>query len=87
MTKIRPCRDNERAAILSIINAAAEVYRGVIPPDRWHEPSMHQDELNREIAAGVIFWRHEDDGVLIGVMGKQSVRDVDLIRHAYVMPE
>ena len=27
------------------------------------------------------------DGVLAGVMGIQSVRDVDLIRHAYVLPD
>ena len=26
------------------------------------------------------------DGVLVGVMGIQPVRDVDLIRHAYVRP-
>ena len=86
MTNIRSCRANDRAAILSIINAAAEAYRGVIPADRWHEPYMHEDELNSEIAAGVTFWGHEDDGVLVGVMAMQSVRDVDLIRHAYVLP-
>jgi GNAT superfamily N-acetyltransferase len=86
MTNIRPCRPDDRAAILSIVNAAAEAYRGVIPADRWHEPYMRQDELNSEIAAGVTFWGYEDDGVLVGVMGMQSVRDVDLIRHAYVLP-
>ena len=86
MTNIRRCRANDRAAILSIINAAAEAYRGVIPADRWHEPYMHQDELNSEIAAGVTFWGHEDDGVLVGVMGMQSMREVDFIRHAYVLP-
>ena len=59
MTNIRPCRPDDRAAILSIINAAAEAYRGVIPADRWHEPYVHQDELNSEIAAGVTFWGHE----------------------------
>jgi len=32
---IRRCRDDERAAILEIVNAAAEAYRGVIPPDLW----------------------------------------------------
>jgi hypothetical protein len=36
--RIRPCRDGERGAILAIVNAAAEAYRGVIPADRWHEP-------------------------------------------------
>jgi hypothetical protein len=35
---IRLCRDDERDDILSVINAAAEAYRVVIPADRWHEP-------------------------------------------------
>ena len=83
---IRPCRDDDRTAILAIINAAAEAYRGVIPADRWHEPYMSREELDSEIAAGVVFWGYEEDGSLAGVMGIQSVRDVDLIRHAYVLP-
>ena len=87
MITIRPCRDNDRAAILAIVNAAAEAYHGVIPADRWHEPYMPGDELDGEIAAGVVFWGYEEDGRLLGVMGLQSVRDVDLIRHAYTMPD
>jgi GNAT superfamily N-acetyltransferase len=83
---IRRCRDDERAAILAIVNAAAEAYRGVIPADRWHEPYMSADELDGEIAAGVAFSGHEDTGELVGVMGIQPVGDVDLIRHAYVEP-
>jgi GNAT superfamily N-acetyltransferase len=86
MSNVRPCRDDERAAILAIVNAAAEAYRGVIPADRWHEPYMPGHEFDSEIAAGVVFWGHEADGMLVGVMGLQSVRDVDLIRHAYVLP-
>jgi GNAT superfamily N-acetyltransferase len=86
MTTIRSCRDGERAAILAIVNDAAQAYRGVIPADRWHEPYMPADELDREIAAGVAFWGYEENGALIGVMGLQAVRDVDLIRHAYVLP-
>src|SRR5262249_3723019 len=86
MTKIRPCRDNDRAAILDIINSAAEAYRGVIPADRWHEPYMPRDELDREVASGVIFWGYEEHRKLSGVMGIQSVHDVNLIRHAYVLP-
>jgi GNAT superfamily N-acetyltransferase len=85
-TRIRPCRDDEHAAILAIVNAAAEAYRGAIPADRWHEPYMGAAELDREIAAGVAFWGYEEDGELLGVMGIQPVRDVDLIRHAYVLP-
>jgi GNAT superfamily N-acetyltransferase len=85
--RIRPCRDDERGAILAIINAAAEAYRGVIPADRWHEPYMDSRELDSEIAAGVRFWGYEADGELIGAMGVQSVQEVDLIRHAYVRPD
>jgi GNAT superfamily N-acetyltransferase len=86
VSSIRPCRDDERAAILGIVNAAAEAYRGVIPADRWREPYMPGDELDAEIAAGVAFWGYEIDGALVGLMGIQPVRDVDLIRHAYVLP-
>jgi GNAT superfamily N-acetyltransferase len=87
VSAIRPCRDDERAAILAIVNAAAEAYRGAIPADRWHEPYMDAAELDAEIAAGVAFSGYEDGGELVGVMGVQPVRDVDLIRHAYVVPE
>jgi GNAT superfamily N-acetyltransferase len=83
---IRRCRDDERGEILAIVNAAAEAYRGVIPRDAWHEPYMPREELDEEIAAGVDFWGYEDDAALLGVMGIQAVRDVQLIRHAYVRP-
>ncbi|HET6173170.1 MAG TPA: GNAT family N-acetyltransferase [Gaiellales bacterium] len=86
MTVIRPCREHEHAAILAIVNAAAEAYREVIPADRWHEPYMAADELAQEVAGGIVFWGYEDGGALIGVMGIQPVADVDLIRHAYVFP-
>ena len=87
MSSIRPCRQEQRGAILAIVNAAAEAYRGVIPPDRWHEPYMSREELDAEIAAGVVFFGYgEADGEVVGVMGVQPVRDVDLLRHAYVAP-
>ena len=47
---------------------------------------MPAAELDREISAGVAFWVYEADGALVGTMGIQAVRDVDLIRHAYVLP-
>ncbi len=87
MATIRRCRDDERDAILAIVNAGAEAYRGVIPADRWHEPYMTAEALARELEAGVVFWGWEDDGALTGVMGIQQLDEVDLIRHAYVLPE
>lgn len=87
MSDIRECVDQDFPAILAIINAAAEAYRGAIPPDRWHDPYMSGDELQAELAAGVLFSGYEDDDGLRGVMGLQAVRDVDLIRHAYVLPD
>jgi GNAT superfamily N-acetyltransferase len=83
---IRPCSDADLEVVNEIINAAAEAYRGVIPADCWHEPYMARAELRAEIAAGVTFAGWELDGELRGVMGIQPVRDVTLIRHAYVLP-
>jgi GNAT superfamily N-acetyltransferase len=85
MRTLRPCREGELTEMLDIINAAAQAYRGVIPADRWHEPYMSAAALTREIADGVEFWGC-DAGSLLGVMGIQRVRDVELIRHAYVRP-
>lgn len=86
MSNIRPCRPDDHATILAIMNAAAEAYRGVIPEDCWHEPYLSSSQLESEIAAGVAFWGYDTNGALVGVMGFQTVRDVDLIRHAYVLP-
>lgn len=47
---------------------------------------MPREELGQEIEAGVDFWGYEEDGALLGVMGIQRVKDVQLIRHAYVLP-
>jgi GNAT superfamily N-acetyltransferase len=84
---VRGIAADERAAMLEIVNAAAAAYRGAIPADRWHEPYMSAAELDREIAAGVEFLGADSGGRLAGVMGIQAVRDVDLIRHAYVRRE
>lgn len=87
MGNLRDCVTDDFPAILAIINAAAEAYRGVIPSDCWHDPYMSRDALRAELAAGVAFSGYEADGGLRGVMGRQAVADVDLIRHAYVLPE
>jgi GNAT superfamily N-acetyltransferase len=72
-------------AILNVVNDAAKAYKGAIPADRWKEPYMPQDELRKELEEGVEFYGWMQNGVLIGVMGIQLVKDVTLIRHAYVL--
>jgi N-acetylglutamate synthase-like GNAT family acetyltransferase len=86
MTSMRRCEVADHPRILEIINAASEAYRGVIPADCWHEPYMPAAKLASDIAAGVEFWGCEKDGELVGVMGIQPVKDVALVRHAYVWP-
>lgn len=73
-------------SILAVVNDAAQVYKGVIPSDRWHDPYMPRNVLENEIAHGVEFWIAEDEGLLLGVMGVQDKGDVTLVRHAYVAP-
>jgi len=81
---IRPCTERDFEDIFAIINAAAQKYQGIIPPDCWKVPYMPAEELRHEIGQGVNFWGFEDSGKLVGVMGIQHVKDVTLIRHAYV---
>ena len=83
---IRRSVEADFAAMLDIVNDAAQAYRDAIPADRWHEPYMPGDELEREIAGGVVFWVAEQDGRLSGMMGMQDKVDVALVRHAYVAP-
>jgi GNAT superfamily N-acetyltransferase len=84
---IRPCSDGDFETIGSIINDAARAYKGVIPSDRWKEPYMSRAQLRHEMEDGVAFWCYAEKGELLGVMGIQRVKDVTLIRHAYVRPE
>jgi N-acetylglutamate synthase-like GNAT family acetyltransferase len=81
---IRKCDENDFQTIYSIINDAASAYKGFIPTDCWKEPYMPQNYLQHEIDKGVIFWGYEEDGELLGVMGIQNIKDVTLVRHAYV---
>jgi len=84
---IRPCEASDLPVIFQIINESAVAYKGVIPADRWHEPYMPLAELQSEIAKGVRFYSCNLDGPTVGVMGIQDVKDVTLIRHAYVRTE
>jgi N-acetylglutamate synthase-like GNAT family acetyltransferase len=81
---IRKAADEDFEEIFNIINDAAIAYKGVIPPDRWHEPYMTKEELKAQISDAVRFSCYVDNNEIIGVMGIQDKTDVELIRHAYV---
>lgn len=73
--------------MLEVINDAAQAYKGIIPNDRWKEPYMSAKELGEQIDGGVDFFGWQEKGRIIGVMGIQEVKEITLIRHAYVLPE
>jgi len=83
---IRQCRASDAQRMYFIINKAAEAYDGVIPVDCYQQPYMPMDELMGEIER-VIFYGWEVNGELVGIMGMEPIKDVTLIRHAYVLPE
>jgi len=82
---IRKCQPAEQDRLYFIINEAAKAYEGVIPADCYHQPYMPMDELEREMKR-MTFFGWEANGELVGVMGFEPVKDVTLIRHAYVLP-
>jgi GNAT superfamily N-acetyltransferase len=77
-------RDEEE--IFSVVNDAARRYKGVIPEDRWHEPYMPMEEVQAELKRMRIYG-YREGMKLLGVMGKEQVRDVTLVRHAYVLSD
>ena len=83
---IRKCRPSDTERIHFIINEAAKAYKWVIPADCYHQPYMPMDELKQEMER-MTFFGWVINGELVAVMGFQSVKDVTLIRHAYVLPE
>jgi len=68
-----------------IINEAAKAYAGVIPADRYHQPYMPLAKLEREMRR-MTFYGWLEKGRLVGVMGIEPIKDVTLIRHAYILP-
>ncbi len=74
---IRKGTDEDFEGIFTIINDAAIAYKGVIPPDRWHEPYMAKEELQAQIEDGVRFSCYLDNNEIIGVMGIQDKTDVE----------
>ena len=71
--------------ILNVINDAALKYKGIIPDSCWHEPYMSEQELVNEFNDGVHMFGYNRNNGLVGVMGFQKLKEVTLIRHAYIL--
>jgi len=83
---IRLCRPDEIDRLYLIINEAAKAYEGELEPDCYHQPYMPMAELQGELER-VTFFGYEDGDELVGIMGIEPIKDVTLIRHAYILPE
>jgi GNAT superfamily N-acetyltransferase len=83
---IRKCGPEDIEEMYIVINEAAGVYGGVIPPDRYHDPYMPLDELREEMQC-MTFFGWEENQWLVAVMGFQPLEEVTLIHHAYVLPD
>ena len=83
---IHKCQASDAERIYFIINEAAKAYEGVIPADCYHQPYMPMDELGQEMKRMTFFgWEVNEE--LVGVMGFEAIKDVTLIRHAYVLTQ
>ena len=82
---IRKCQPDDTERIYFIINEAARAYEGMIPTDCYQQPYMSSDELEREMKR-MTFFGWEVNGELVGITGLEPIKDVILIRHAYVLP-
>ena len=72
--------------IYAVVNDGSKRYKGIIPEDCYHEPYMPMDELLEEMKR-MRFYGYQTNIKLLGVMAKEPVKDVTLIRHAYVVSE
>ena len=84
--QIRILTAADRDAALTVINTAARWYREFLPPEDFHDPEMTPAQWEAE-AQRMTWYGAFVEGALVGVMGLEYVKDVALLRHAYVLAE
>ena len=84
--RIRPLTEGDREAALAVINTAARWYQEFLPAEEYHDPEMTQDDWAKETERLRWYGAFAPDA-LLGVMGLEYVKDVALLRHAYVLPD
>ena len=58
---IKKCDQQDEKEIFTIINESAKAYKDVIPEDRYQEPYMPLEELQREMRE-ITFYGYKKDG-------------------------
>ena len=84
--RIRQLIEDDREAALAVINTAARWYREFLPAEEYHDPEMTQDDWAKETKRLTWYGAFTPDA-LLGVMGLEYVKDVALLRHAYILPD
>ena len=84
--QIRALAAVDRDAALAVINTAARWYREFLPAGESHDPEMMPAQWEAE-AQRMTWYGAFIQGALVGVMGLEYVKDVALLRHAYVLAE
>ena len=76
----------DQDAAVAVINTAARWYQEFLPAEEYHDPEMTPDQWQEEARRLSWYGAFQTDA-LLGVMGLEYVKDVALLRHAYILPE
>ena len=83
---IRKLTDQDREAAVGVINTAARWYDEIVPDSELGDVEMTAEEWSQE-AQRLTWFGAFTEGQLIGVIGREYVSDVALLRHWYVLPD
>jgi len=84
--KIRALTLADQDAAVAVINTAAQWYQEFLPAEEYHDPEMTPAQWQGEAKRLTWYGAFQADA-LLGVMGLEYVKDVALLRHAYISPE
>jgi GNAT superfamily N-acetyltransferase len=86
LPQIRILKAADRDQALSVINEAARWYREFLPAEEFRDPEMTPAQWDAE-AQRLTWYGAFVEGALVGIMGLEFVKDVALLRHAYILPQ
>ncbi len=82
---IRALTSTDRSAALHVINTSARWYREFLDDGEVHDPEMTAADWDRE-SQRMTWYGAFDAQSLVGVAALEYIKDVALLRHAYILP-